>query len=51
MTGVKYVEKILKEELAFFYGHVQAHSIDQPIVVEDNAPCHKANIVKEHCEM
>ena len=51
MTATKYVEKILKEELAFFYAHVEAHSTTPPIVVEDNAPCHWAKIVTEHREM
>ena len=51
MTATKYVEKILKEELAFLYAHVEAHSTTPPIVVEDNAPCHQAKIVTEHCEM
>ena len=50
MTGAKYVEKILQEELAFFYAHIEAHSINPPVIVEDNAPCHRANVVMEYCE-
>ena len=50
MTGAKYVEKILQEELAFFYAHIEAHSINPPVIVEDNAPCHQANVVMEYHE-
>ena len=50
MTGAKYVEKILQEELAFFYAHIKAHSINPLVIVEDNTPCHRANVVMEYCE-
>ena len=40
ITGAKYVEKILREELAFFDAHIEAHSINPPVIVKDNDPCH-----------
>ena len=50
MTGAKYVELILRGELQKFYSKVQEDSEMAPVVIEDNAPCHTAQIAKEECE-
>ena len=50
MTGAKYVEKFLQEELAFFHAHIEAHNVNPTVIVKDNSPCHGANVVMEYCE-